>query len=140
MAQNANLQLEWRATDRPVDLIAEGIDCAVRFGPLQDSALVVQRLGQVNVVNCASREYLARHGVPQTLDQLLTQAHRLVGYAASETSTSDARTFDYRRASKTPNSWPCLRLNYGARASIGAKPHERLIKVNMQTPWNGKEC
>ncbi|WP_157958707.1 LysR substrate-binding domain-containing protein [Salinicola sp. CPA57] len=73
-------------------LIAESIDCAVRFGSLQDSALVVQRLGQVNIVNCASREYLARHGVPQTLDQLLTQAHRLVGYAASETAGRDART------------------------------------------------
>lgn len=96
LAQHVNLQLQLQATDRPVDLIAEGIDCAVRFGPLQDSTLVVQRLGQVDIVNCASREYLSRHGVPHTPDQLLTQAHRLVGYAASETATSDSNTFDYR--------------------------------------------
>ncbi|MDH4571289.1 LysR family transcriptional regulator [Salinicola acroporae] len=113
LAQHANLQLELRATDRPVDLIAEGIDCAVRFGPLQDSALVVQRLGQVNIVNCASREYLARHGVPHTLDQLLTQAHRLVGYAASETGTSDASTFDYHSEGASQHlELPCqVRVN-----------------------------
>jgi DNA-binding transcriptional LysR family regulator len=57
-------------SDRSVDLINEGIDCAVRIGDLVDSSLVGVRLGEMRRVVVASQAYLQRHGVPRTLDDL----------------------------------------------------------------------
>ncbi len=48
-----------------VDLAAQRIDLAVRFGELPDSELMSRRVGQVSRVICASPSYLAVHGVPQ---------------------------------------------------------------------------
>lgn len=51
--------------DRPVNLIEEGMDVAVRLGHLSDSSMKALRVGRMRRVLCASPEYLARHGVPQ---------------------------------------------------------------------------
>lgn len=51
--------------DRPVNLIEEGMDVAVRLGHLSDSSMKALRVGQMRRVLCASPEYLAQHGVPQ---------------------------------------------------------------------------
>ncbi|MET0935185.1 MAG: LysR family transcriptional regulator [Luteibacter sp.] len=50
--------------DRVVNVVEEGMDVAVRIGPLPDSGLKALRVGQVRRVLCASPEYLAKHGVP----------------------------------------------------------------------------
>ncbi|MGN6141625.1 MAG: LysR substrate-binding domain-containing protein [Ralstonia sp.] len=73
-----DLQLEIGMSDRTVDLVQEGVDCAVRGGELQDSSLVARRIGQLSMVNCASPEYLARFGTPKTLEDL--QDHTAVNY------------------------------------------------------------
>lgn len=57
-------------TDRLVDLVNEGIDCAVRVGELSDSSLVSVRLGDMRRLVVASPEYLGSRGVPQTLEDL----------------------------------------------------------------------
>lgn len=51
-------------TDRLVDLVNEGIDCAIRVGDLADSSLVSVRLAENRRVVVASPDYLARHGMP----------------------------------------------------------------------------
>ncbi|MEJ2621847.1 MAG: LysR family transcriptional regulator [Candidatus Thiodiazotropha sp.] len=56
--------------DRTTDLVDEGFDVAIRIGALPDSSLVARRLGPCNHVLCASPEYLARHGVPQSPEEL----------------------------------------------------------------------
>ncbi len=56
--------------DRVIDLVEEGIDAAVRIGPLPDSSLVALRLGDLRRVVCASPAYLDRHGTPTTLADL----------------------------------------------------------------------
>ncbi len=53
-------------TDRNLDLIEEGLDAAVRIGPLADSSLVARRVGEVRRVLVASPGYLAAHGTPRT--------------------------------------------------------------------------
>ena len=73
-----DLQLEIGMSDRTVDLVQEGVDCAVRVGELQDSSLVARRIGQLSMVNCAAPEYLARHGTPTSLEDL--QDHTAVNY------------------------------------------------------------
>lgn len=57
-------------TDRLVDLVNEGVDCAIRVGELSDSSLVSIRLAENRRVVVASPDYLARHGTPQTLADL----------------------------------------------------------------------
>jgi DNA-binding transcriptional LysR family regulator len=57
-------------SDRTVDLVGEGIDCAVRLGGLVDSSLVAVRLGEMRRVVVGSPAYFQRRGVPRSLDDL----------------------------------------------------------------------
>src|SRR5262245_13119490 len=52
--------------DRPVELVEEGLDVAVRIGVLAESSAVATRVGAVRHVVVASPTYLAQHGTPQT--------------------------------------------------------------------------
>jgi DNA-binding transcriptional LysR family regulator len=66
------VQVELSLNDRNLDLIEEGLDLAVRIGPLADSSLVVRQVGSVRRVVVASPAYLARRGVPRTPSDLAT--------------------------------------------------------------------
>ncbi|HBK47131.1 MAG TPA: LysR family transcriptional regulator [Xanthomonadaceae bacterium] len=63
-------------SDRFVDLIAEGFDCAIRLGYLQDSNLVARCVGSIHGSLVASPDYIAAHGSPETLEELA--AHEAV--------------------------------------------------------------
>ncbi|RYY55070.1 MAG: LysR family transcriptional regulator, partial [Comamonadaceae bacterium] len=69
-AQHPAIELELGSTDRTVDLVHEGIDCALRVGPLASSSLVARPLGRFTLINCASPAYVARHGMPTTPGEL----------------------------------------------------------------------
>jgi len=75
-----DIELELGVTDRPVDLVQEGVDCVVRVGELEDSGLVARRIGLLQVANCASRDYLDAHGRPQRVEEL--EQHWAVRYAS----------------------------------------------------------
>jgi len=70
------LRIELRIDDGRQDLIAEGIDVALRFGALPDSAAVARRVLTTPRVIAASRAYLARAGTPATPDELAS--HRAI--------------------------------------------------------------
>ena len=57
--------------DRNLDLIADGLDVALRIGPLADSSLIARRVGEVRRVLVASPSYLAVHPAPRTPDELV---------------------------------------------------------------------
>lgn len=78
------LQLSLGSTDRAIDLVQEGVDCAVRVGALHDSSLVARPMGHIALINCASPGYLHEHGVPARPEDL-TQGHWSVGYASPTT-------------------------------------------------------
>ena len=59
-------------SDRTVDLVGEGYDCAVRLGGLVDSSLIAVRLGEMKRVVVGTPAYLQRRGVPRSLDDLGT--------------------------------------------------------------------
>jgi DNA-binding transcriptional LysR family regulator len=52
--------------NRLVDLVGEGVDLAVRLAPLPESTMTAIRLGEVRTLVCASPEYLARAGTPES--------------------------------------------------------------------------
>lgn len=56
--------------DKLVDLIQDGVDCAIRVGPLEDSSLIARGLGDIHLATVASPAYIARHGMPRTLADL----------------------------------------------------------------------
>lgn len=58
------------ANDRLVDMVEEGIDVLVRIGNLTDSRLVAQTLASTSYVCCASPDYLARCGSPNSPEDL----------------------------------------------------------------------
>jgi DNA-binding transcriptional LysR family regulator len=51
-------------------LIAGGFDLAVRIGELPSSSMIARRVGTYQFVCCASPDFLARYGIPQTPHQL----------------------------------------------------------------------
>lgn len=68
------------STDRAVDLIEDGVDCALRVGTLGDSRLIARPIAKLALINVASAAYLERFGTPshpQDLDQ-----HWAVKYAS----------------------------------------------------------
>ncbi|CAB3703873.1 HTH-type transcriptional regulator PgrR [Achromobacter deleyi] len=77
-------------SDRPADLIYEGIDCAIRSGALADSTLVARPLGQLTWLTCASPKYLKRFGEPESVAALAS--HRVVNYLSNATG----RPLDWR--------------------------------------------
>jgi len=81
LQQYPGIELELSSSDRLVDVIREGFDCVVRVGTLKDSGLVARPIGKLTVVNCASPDYLARFGYPETLDDLAS--HALVHYSTN---------------------------------------------------------
>jgi DNA-binding transcriptional LysR family regulator len=77
------IELYLSETDRMVNLVSEGVDCVVRAGELADSSLTGRQLTAFECLTYASREYLDRNGIPQSLDDL--KRHVMVGYAGSAT-------------------------------------------------------
>ncbi len=56
--------------DKSLDLVRDGIDLAIHLGSLQDSRLVARPVAKQLVALTASKDYLARHGTPTSIDQL----------------------------------------------------------------------
>jgi LysR family transcriptional regulator for bpeEF and oprC len=91
-----DIMLELGSTDRPVDLVEEGVDCAVRGGELWDTNLIARRVGVINFVTAASPAYLARHGTPAHPRDL--EQHRCVNYFSAKTGKT--YDWDFRRGSE----------------------------------------
>src|SRR5699024_8993350 len=65
-----NIDVVISSEDRLVDLVREGIDCAIRGGTPRDSTLVARRLAVLQEATCASPAYLARFGTPRHPSEL----------------------------------------------------------------------
>ncbi len=82
MAQHSALRIELSMGDQRQDLVAEGVDVALRFGALPDSTAMAKRLGVSTRLLVASPEYLKRAGTPKLPTDL--PAHSvIVGPAGS---------------------------------------------------------
>jgi len=82
-ARYPDIALELGCGDRPVDLVEEAVDCAIRGGILPDSNLVARRIGVLQFVTCATPAYLAAHGTPRHPHDLVR--HRCINFFSSKT-------------------------------------------------------
>jgi DNA-binding transcriptional LysR family regulator len=90
-ARYPEIQIDLGVTDRPVDLIAENVDCVVRAGDITDQSLIARRIGEMHFITCAAPEYLARRGEPRHPSDLEKDHH-----AVSYFSTRTGQTFPLR--------------------------------------------
>ncbi|WP_431482757.1 LysR family transcriptional regulator [Pseudomonas solani] len=77
-----DIQLELNTNDQIIDLLEHRTDLAIRIGPLSDSTLHARPLGASRLHLVASPDYLARHGMPDSVEAL--KAHRLLGFTQPE--------------------------------------------------------
>ena len=70
------VQVDMVLADGNLDLIENGIDLALRIGPLENTGFVARSLGEVRRMLVASPAYLARHGLPETPEAL--SRHELI--------------------------------------------------------------
>ncbi|MBY3239292.1 LysR family transcriptional regulator [Rhizobium laguerreae] len=75
-SRHPQLQILSSYTDRFVDLVGEGFDCAIRLGHLPDSNLVARRIGPIFGKLVASPAYIEAHGAPETPDEIVS--HQVV--------------------------------------------------------------
>lgn len=70
MDSNPDLQVDLMFTDEQVDIVARGIDIAIRIAKLRDNRLVARKLADNPRRLCASPAYIARNGAPTKLTEL----------------------------------------------------------------------
>jgi len=79
---HSDLTVDLILQSSPGDLIDEGIDVAIYLGALDDTSMVARKLASSSMVVCGSPDYLARHGIPKTPEDLLEHSC-LVNWASS---------------------------------------------------------
>lgn len=75
--QYPDIELSMSESDRWVDLVQEGVDCALRYGRPRDSELVARKVADLDRLTAATPAYLEKFGTPTSLDDL--EGHRVVG-------------------------------------------------------------
>ena len=85
LAQHPDVSLSLNLSDRVVDIVNEGVDCAVRVGDLPDSSLVSVRLADNRRLCVAAPAYLQRAGTPATPSELMRHQCLTLSSDASQT-------------------------------------------------------
>lgn len=84
-----DIRLVLGVSDRPIDLIGDGVDCVIRGGALADNSLVARRIADLDYVTCASAIYLQARGVtrdPKQLEASTTRTERSRNTSAARIS------------------------------------------------------
>lgn len=79
LAEQTQVLIDLLLVDRPTRIAEEGIDVALHVGPLEDSDLIVRKLDDIQLVVCASPDYLQRCGEPVKPDDLIE--HDCLGFS-----------------------------------------------------------
>ena len=85
VAQHPEVSVSLNLSDRVVDIVNEGYDCAVRVGDLADSSLISVRLADNRRLCVASPSYLHRAGMPATPAELARHECLTLSSEASQT-------------------------------------------------------
>ena len=78
------VDVELGVGNRRTDLVAEGVDCAIRAGELSQQLIVARRIGDFHFTTCATPAFLKRHGTPTTPEELAQRP--TIGMISARTS------------------------------------------------------
>jgi DNA-binding transcriptional LysR family regulator len=70
LEMHPDVEIDLTISDQPQSSLEEGVDLAIRTGPLDDSSMVARRICTLERVICAAPAYLRRYGTPRTPDDL----------------------------------------------------------------------
>lgn len=132
-----SVKVELLVMDRIADLVAEGVDLAIRVGPLKDSSLIARKVMDGSGGYYASQAYLDRHGTPQTLADLAN--HQIVGFSRGGNLLPDKLLFRGEivevmlHASITTNDFHASRSFIDLDLGIGYLPPP------MEKGWRGQQ-
>ena len=70
LRRSPRMTVEWLLTDRTPDFIAEGVDCAIHVGEVQDPSVVALRLGELPRIVVAAPSVLGQGPLPTRPDEL----------------------------------------------------------------------
>ncbi|MFK3971437.1 LysR family transcriptional regulator [Pseudomonas sp. NPDC087358] len=109
-ARYPDLELSLGVSDRPADLIGEGVDCVIRGGALPDSSLIGRHLCNVDSVTCATPDYLSAFGIPlHPLD--IERSHHTVRYFFPHTGKTLPLNFSKGDEKYEVNGQPALNVS-----------------------------
>jgi DNA-binding transcriptional LysR family regulator len=148
------ISVELDASDRVVDLIEDGFDVGIRFGPLQESSLTARRLCRIHMQLWAAPAYLERRGTPTLVDELdehdrvlFTPVTRMQSW---ELQGPDGELFELARpAHFASNNLAAVRAVLHAGGGIGILPDFFVVEHRASSPllrvlpqWEGRitEC
>lgn len=117
LAEHPSLDIEVVLEDRDIDLVAAGIDVALRIGRLPDSAATARKIGECQRHVIGTPAYFAARGVPQTPADLL--AHQAVVYEQRD----GGATWVFRQGT----SETTVTLNGRVRVSAGEGVREAVL-------------
>lgn len=109
LRRHPGLQLDLRLQDAHADLVRDGLDGAVRMGPLSDSSLVARRFDWQLLLLVASPAYLQAHGRPEALGDL--PAHRAIVFRMP--GTGRPRPWQFRHGRRLLEQHPDAALQIG---------------------------
>ena len=84
LKQHPKLAMKVELSDGNINLVEEGIDVAFRIGQLHDSSIQARMIVPVNMLICASPDYLEEHSTPKTLEDL--SEHKFLEYSLFHSS------------------------------------------------------
>lgn len=113
LKKHPRLQMDIELDDRRVDLMAEGIDVAIRVGPLNDSTMIAKRLGSGKRSVIATPRYLG-NSLPLETPEDLT-LHQAVTYARD-----NGVRYKFRQQEREMSAVLSPRLNLSAAEGIRA--------------------
>ena len=92
LERHPGIEMSMSESDRWVDLVQEGVDCALRWGQLRDSELVARQVAMLERLTCATPGYLAKFGTPSGVGNL--DGHRAVGLRSITTGVVTPLEFE----------------------------------------------
>ena len=95
MQRYPKLQIDLVMDDRNIDLVADGIDVAIRSGDMPNSTLIARKLAPLRQVLCASPSYISRYGMPVAPSELRERNCILFSYS------SDANEWTLNKGEKS---------------------------------------
>jgi DNA-binding transcriptional LysR family regulator len=94
LAAHPNVEVDLLLEDRNVDLVEEGVDVALRMGPLTDPGMTIRKIAERRRLVMATPEYFERCGKPETPGELI--GHQAVIY----TRDNGGEAFTFRRGTE----------------------------------------
>jgi len=111
LKRHPELDLDLVARDQLGDMVGDGIDLALRFGPPRESSLVARKLLETRVLTVASPAYLQRKGRPFSPEELASGGHELIDFRDPQTGRPFPWEFHRKRKRITIDTPGRLLLN-----------------------------